>query len=108
VSSTDSSSRGDSLGHNIRRELQQLNSQGFVIKDQGATVDVGHEIRRNKDLPSIRDGRNSRRTIHHWTEISAVADGGQIFVSSDFMTDIHRSLEIFADAERSAFTIGPK
>jgi adenylate cyclase len=35
TSSTDSTTRGDSLGHNIRRELQQLNSQGFVIKDQG-------------------------------------------------------------------------
>ncbi|KAJ5550519.1 hypothetical protein N7535_001538 [Penicillium sp. DV-2018c] len=35
TSSTDSISRGDSVGHNIRRELQQLNSQGFVIKDQG-------------------------------------------------------------------------
>ncbi|KAJ5994158.1 Adenylate cyclase [Penicillium sp. IBT 35674x] len=35
TSSTDSQSRVDSLGHNIRRELQQLNSQGFVIKDQG-------------------------------------------------------------------------
>ncbi|KAJ5266558.1 Adenylate cyclase [Penicillium angulare] len=33
--STDSHPRMDSLGHNIRRELQQLNSQGFVIKDQG-------------------------------------------------------------------------
>ncbi|KAJ5646285.1 Adenylate cyclase [Penicillium lividum] len=35
TSSTDSQSRVDSLGHNIRRELQQLNSQGFIIKDQG-------------------------------------------------------------------------
>lgn len=35
TSSTDTYPRGDSLGHNIRRELQQLNSQGFVIKDQG-------------------------------------------------------------------------
>lgn len=25
----------DNLGYSIRRELQQLNSQGFVIKDQG-------------------------------------------------------------------------
>ncbi|KAJ6015173.1 Adenylate cyclase [Penicillium herquei] len=35
TSSTDSQPRVDSLGHSIRRELQQLNSQGFVIKDQG-------------------------------------------------------------------------
>ena len=42
--------------------------------------------------------------VNRASRISAVADGGQIFVSSDFMTDIHRSLEMFADAERSAST----
>jgi adenylate cyclase len=42
--------------------------------------------------------------VNRASRISAVADGGQIFVSSDFMTDIHRNLEIFADAERSAST----
>jgi adenylate cyclase len=42
--------------------------------------------------------------VNRASRISAVADGGQIFVSSDFMTDIQRNLEIFADAERSAST----
>ncbi|KAJ5329816.1 Ras-association [Penicillium brevicompactum] len=42
--------------------------------------------------------------VNRASRISAVADGGQIFVSSDFMTDIHRNLETFADAERSAST----
>ena len=42
--------------------------------------------------------------VNRASRISAVADGGQIFVSSDFMSDIHRNLEIFADAERSAST----
>lgn len=42
--------------------------------------------------------------VNRASRISAVADGGQIFVSSDFMTDIQRNLEIFADVERSAST----
>ncbi|KAJ5773372.1 Ras-association [Penicillium paradoxum] len=42
--------------------------------------------------------------VNRASRISAVADGGQIFVSSDFMADIQRNLEIFADAERSAST----
>ncbi|CAG7926594.1 unnamed protein product [Penicillium olsonii] len=42
--------------------------------------------------------------VNRASRVSAVADGGQIFVSSDFMTDIHRNLETFADAERSAST----
>ncbi|CAG8030780.1 unnamed protein product [Penicillium salamii] len=42
--------------------------------------------------------------VNRASRVSAVADGGQIFVSSDFMTDIHRNLENFADAERSAST----
>lgn len=42
--------------------------------------------------------------VNRASRISAVADGGQIFVSSDFMTDIQRNLEVFADAERSAST----
>jgi adenylate cyclase len=42
--------------------------------------------------------------VNRASRISAVADGGQIFVSSDFMSDIQRNLEIFADAERSAST----
>lgn len=40
--------------------------------------------------------------VNRASRISAVADGGQIFVSSDFMTDIQRNLEVFADTERSA------
>lgn len=40
--------------------------------------------------------------VNRASRISAVADGGQIFVSSDFMTDISRNLEVFADTERSA------
>ncbi|KAJ5584327.1 Adenylate cyclase [Penicillium hispanicum] len=42
--------------------------------------------------------------VNRASRVSAVADGGQIFVSSDFMTDIQRNLEVFADAERSAST----
>lgn len=42
--------------------------------------------------------------VNRASRISAVADGGQIFVSSDFMSDIQRNLEVFADAERSAST----
>ncbi|KAJ5168888.1 Adenylate cyclase [Penicillium canariense] len=42
--------------------------------------------------------------VNRASRISAVADGGQIFVSSDFMSDIQRNLEIFADSERSAST----
>ncbi|KAJ6160663.1 Ras-association [Penicillium chermesinum] len=42
--------------------------------------------------------------VNRASRISAVADGGQIFVSSDFMTDISRNLEVFADTERSAST----
>jgi adenylate cyclase len=42
--------------------------------------------------------------VNRASRISAVADGGQIFVSSDFMSDIQRNLEAFADSERSAST----
>ncbi|KAJ5889072.1 Adenylate cyclase [Penicillium taxi] len=42
--------------------------------------------------------------VNRAARVSAVADGGQIFVSSDFMSDIQRNLEIFADNERSAST----
>jgi adenylate cyclase len=42
--------------------------------------------------------------VNRASRISAVADGGQIFVSSDFMTDIQRNLEVFADTERAAST----
>lgn len=39
--------------------------------------------------------------VNRASRISAVADGGQIFVSSDFMGELQRTLERFADAERS-------
>ncbi|PYI11450.1 adenylate cyclase AcyA [Aspergillus sclerotiicarbonarius CBS 121057] len=42
--------------------------------------------------------------VNRASRVSAVADGGQIFVSSDFMSDIQRNLEIFADSERAAST----
>ncbi|KAL4949493.1 hypothetical protein BDW69DRAFT_174387 [Aspergillus filifer] len=42
--------------------------------------------------------------VNRASRISAVADGGQIFVSSDFMSDMQRNLEIFADSERAAST----
>jgi adenylate cyclase len=42
--------------------------------------------------------------VNRASRISAVADGGQIFVSSDFMSDIQRNLEVYADSERAAST----
>ncbi|KAL4765872.1 adenylate cyclase acyA [Aspergillus foveolatus] len=42
--------------------------------------------------------------VNRASRISAVADGGQIFVSSDFMNDMQRNLELFADSERAAST----
>ncbi|KAI9376216.1 hypothetical protein BJX61DRAFT_445328 [Aspergillus egyptiacus] len=42
--------------------------------------------------------------VNRASRISAVADGGQIFVSSDFMSDMQRNLEVFADSERAAST----
>ncbi|KAL2814501.1 hypothetical protein BJX63DRAFT_200200 [Aspergillus granulosus] len=42
--------------------------------------------------------------VNRASRISAVADGGQIFVSSDFMSDMQRSLEAYADSERAAST----
>ncbi|KAF9889252.1 cysteinyl-tRNA synthetase [Aspergillus nanangensis] len=42
--------------------------------------------------------------VNRASRISAEADGGQIFVSSDFMNDIQRNLEVFADSERAAST----
>lgn len=40
--------------------------------------------------------------VNRASRISAVADGGQIFVSSDFVAEIQRTLEAFADNERSS------
>lgn len=42
--------------------------------------------------------------VNRASRISAVADGGEIFVSSDFMGDMLRNQEVFADSERSAST----
>lgn len=42
--------------------------------------------------------------VNRASRISAVADGGQVFVSSDFMSDMQRNLELFADRERAAST----
>ena len=42
--------------------------------------------------------------VNRTSRISAVADGGQIFVSSDFMSDFQRNLEVFADGERAGGT----
>ncbi|EEP76184.1 hypothetical protein UREG_01033 [Uncinocarpus reesii 1704] len=42
--------------------------------------------------------------VNRASRISAVADGGQIFVSSDFVAEIQRTLEAFADFERSSST----
>ncbi|PLN77214.1 serine/threonine phosphatase [Aspergillus taichungensis] len=42
--------------------------------------------------------------VNRASRISAEADGGQVFVSSDFMSDFQRNLEVFADTERAAST----
>lgn len=42
--------------------------------------------------------------VNRASRISAVADGGQIFVSADFVAEIQRNLESFADYERSSST----
>ncbi|WEW58054.1 adenylate cyclase [Emydomyces testavorans] len=42
--------------------------------------------------------------VNRASRISAVADGGQIFVSSDFIAEFQRTLETFADYERSSST----
>ncbi|KAM5451437.1 putative adenylate cyclase [Microsporum audouinii] len=39
--------------------------------------------------------------VNRASRISAVADGGQIFVSADFVTEMERTLEAFADYERT-------
>ena len=40
--------------------------------------------------------------VNRASRISAVADGGEIFLSSDFMSELQRMCEIYADSERSA------
>ncbi|KAI9738841.1 MAG: cysteinyl-tRNA synthetase [Cirrosporium novae-zelandiae] len=40
--------------------------------------------------------------VNRASRISAVADGGQITVSGDFITEIHRALEYYANFDRSA------
>ena len=42
--------------------------------------------------------------VNRAARISGAADGGQVYVSADYMTEIQRSLESFADPERSAST----
>ncbi|KAF3395032.1 hypothetical protein DPV78_008581 [Talaromyces pinophilus] len=39
--------------------------------------------------------------VNRASRISAVADGGQIFVSSDFMSELQRTSEVYAESERS-------
>ena len=38
--------------------------------------------------------------VNRSARISGAADGGEIFVSSDFITEIHRALETYADEDR--------
>ncbi|KAH8689542.1 adenylate cyclase AcyA [Talaromyces proteolyticus] len=40
--------------------------------------------------------------VNRASRISAVADGGQIFVSSDFMSELSRTQQYYAESERSA------
>ena len=42
--------------------------------------------------------------VNRAARISGVADGGQINVSSDFIAEIHRSLEMYAESDRSGST----
>ncbi|KAL6714616.1 hypothetical protein ACLMJK_008041 [Lecanora helva] len=42
--------------------------------------------------------------VNRAARISGAADGGQIYVSADYITEIQRSLEAFADPERSGST----
>ncbi|KAL1956499.1 hypothetical protein VTO42DRAFT_7062 [Malbranchea cinnamomea] len=42
--------------------------------------------------------------VNRASRISAVADGGQIFVSSDFVAEIQRMLEAYADSDRGSST----
>ena len=42
--------------------------------------------------------------VNRAARISGVADGGQINVSSDFIAEIHRMLETYADSDRSGST----
>lgn len=39
--------------------------------------------------------------VNRASRISAVADGGQIFVSSDFMSELQRTSEVYAESERT-------
>ncbi|KAL8809679.1 MAG: hypothetical protein Q9223_002968 [Gallowayella weberi] len=42
--------------------------------------------------------------VNRAARISGAADGGQIYVSSDFIAEIHRVLETYAEADRSGST----
>ncbi|KAI9701820.1 MAG: cysteinyl-tRNA synthetase [Candelina mexicana] len=42
--------------------------------------------------------------VNRASRISSVADGGQITVSSDFITEIHRTLEAYSDSDRTGST----
>ena len=42
--------------------------------------------------------------VNRAARISAIADGGQITVSSDFIAEIHRTLETYAETDRSGST----
>ena len=42
--------------------------------------------------------------VNRAARISGAADGGQIYVSSDFIAEIHRTLETYADADRTSST----
>lgn len=42
--------------------------------------------------------------VNRAARISAVADGGQITVSSDFIAEIHRALETYAESDRNGST----
>jgi adenylate cyclase len=84
---------------------EQLDSDGNVIY-RGLSVRMGIHWGRPVCEKDPVTGRMDYfgPMVNRASRISAVADGGQIFVSADFVNEIQRTFEAFADYERASST----
>jgi adenylate cyclase len=84
---------------------EQLDSDGNVIF-RGLSVRMGIHWGRPVCEKDPVTGRMDYfgPMVNRASRISAVADGGQIFVSADFVNEIQRTFEAFADYERTSST----
>lgn len=80
------------------------NDQSLIFKGLSVRMGVhwGHPVCENDPVTRRMDYFGPM--VNRAARISAVADGGQITVSADFISEIHRCLETYSESDRSGST----